>query len=152
MGWLIDTLQGVGGVFGEVCHFIPNCDLVMTGLKILVLLFIVGWVRSRLGGGLIATIVMLFVGYFVLFPYWFLFGPLSIIYVLAIVGASGLVMDFVFTHEAYLGHPLGQSLSAGKLGGDMPSPTMPVSGRGAMFAAKQMVKGRKGPFGKGVGG
>ncbi len=60
------------------------------------LLFIVGWVRGHLGGGLVATIVMLFLGYLALFQYFYVFGPLTIVYLLIIMGVGGAVTDLAF--------------------------------------------------------
>ncbi|MFC2174425.1 hypothetical protein ACFLQ2_00960 [archaeon] len=101
MGFL-DSVLGTGmGAMGGVCGFIPNCEFIMLGLKIVMLLFIIGWVRSHLGGGLVATIVMLFIGYLALFQYFAVFGPLTIVYLLIIMGVGGAITDLAFGREYY---------------------------------------------------
>ncbi len=87
-------LLGLGALMEKV-------NLVILGLKIVVLVFIVGWVRAHIGGGRLGTFLMLLIGYLVLFRYWFLTGPLAILYLLAITGITGLAMDIVFTHGYY---------------------------------------------------
>ncbi len=86
---------------GPIASVLQKVNLVILGLKIVVLLFIVGWVRGHVGGGRLGTFILLLVGYLILFPYWHLFGPLAILYLLAITGVTGLAMDLVFTHQAY---------------------------------------------------
>lgn len=93
---IFGILQSLGGGLGDVCGFIPYCNLFMIGFKVFILVFIVGWVRKRLGGGTIASVVMLFVGYFVLFPGWFLFGPLGIFWLLALSHLTHLITTFGF--------------------------------------------------------
>lgn len=115
-GFFIDLGQSFAGILGSGCHFVPNCDIILIGFKIVMLLFIVGWVRGHLGGGIIATLVMLFMGYFMLFDFFFIFGPLAAIYILAIVGVTGLAMDLVFTKHYYLpggSHGGGEMAAAG---------------------------------------
>ena len=104
-GWFLDLLTGAGqsagGAFSFVCGMSKECEYLILGLRVVVLLFLVGWVRSRMGGGLIATVVLLFVGYLVLFQFWWLFGPLAIVYLAAMYGALGMFITFLFTKEAY---------------------------------------------------
>ena len=105
----------IGTVFGSlgggICSMIPNCELVILGLKIVMLMFIIGWVRSHLGGGMVATIVMLFIGYLALFQYFYVFGPMTIIYLLIIMGVGGAVTDIAFgRHEYGLASAEGQEL------------------------------------------
>ena len=101
MGFLDGVLGSGMGLFGGACSFIPNCEFIMLGLKIVMLLFIVGWVRGHLGGGLVATIVMLFIGYLALFQYFAIFGPLTIVYLLVIMGVGGMVTDMAFGRHEY---------------------------------------------------
>ena len=75
----------------------------MFGFRILVLLFLVGWVRNHLGGGTIATVVMLVVGYLLLFQFWEVYGFLVFIYLIIIVGFANVVMDIAFGRREYLG-------------------------------------------------
>jgi len=101
MGFM-QTLLGTGlSSMGGICGLIPYCELVLLGFKIVILMFIVGWVRSHLGGGLVATIVMLFLGYLALFQYFYVFGPITILYLLVIMGATGIIQDFAFGGGEY---------------------------------------------------
>ena len=100
MGGIFNALSKIG--FGSLYKAVPQLGFLMIGLRIVVLLFLIGWVRTHMGGGTIATVVMLVIGYFMLFKYWYLFGPLAIIYLLAIFGAMGLITDFLFTRQHYL--------------------------------------------------
>ena len=97
----LDSLIGKLLGLGPIASLLEKVNLVILGLKIVVLLFVVGWVRTHVGGGRLGTFVLLLVGYLILFPYWYLFGPLAILYLLAITGVTGLAMDIVFTHQAY---------------------------------------------------
>lgn len=100
-GFIIDVMKSFAGGFSGICSMIPQCELIMLGFRIIVLLFLIQWVRMRLGGGMIASVVVLVIGYFVLFEFWWLFGPLAIVYLAAIFGAIGLVTDFFFTKQHY---------------------------------------------------
>ena len=101
MGILQSILSSGMGAAGGACSFIPYCEVVMLGLKIVMLLFIIGWVRSHLGGGLLATMVMLFIGYLALFQYFAVFGPLTILYLLIIMGVGGAITDLAFGRHEY---------------------------------------------------
>lgn len=90
-------------------------NLVILGLKLVILIFIVGWVRVHIGGGRWGTFIMLLIGYLALFKYWFLTGPIAIIYLLAISGITGLAMDVVFTRQYYTS---GKGGLAGMEGGE----------------------------------
>ena len=101
-GMITSFFQSLGGSFGSLCGILPQCTLVILGLKVVVLLFLIGWVRSHLGSGILPTLAMLVIGYLILFQYWFLFGPLSIIYIIAILGGLNLFVTFIFTKESYV--------------------------------------------------
>lgn len=101
MGFLETVFGNSLGMLGGVCSFLPYCELLILGLKIVMLLFIVGWVRGHLGGGLVATIVMLFIGYLALFQYFVIFGPMTILYLLIIMGIGGAITDIAFGREYY---------------------------------------------------
>jgi hypothetical protein len=70
-------------------------SLIMLGLKIVVLLFIVSFVRGRFAGGAISTILVFVLGYVILFQNWMLFGPLMIIYLLVVFGFTAILIDLV---------------------------------------------------------
>ena len=93
---------------------IQKFNLVMLGLKLVILVFLVGWVRAHIGGGRLGTFIMLFLGYLLLFRYWALTGPIAILYLLAITGITGLAMDIVFTHQQYNPFSKGARETAGE--------------------------------------
>ena len=101
MGFIQVVFGSMLGMGGGLCSFIPYCNLVILGLKIVMLLFIISWVRGHLGGGMVATIVMLFIGYLALFQYFYVFGPMTIVYLLIIMGVGGLVQDLAFGSSMY---------------------------------------------------
>jgi hypothetical protein len=69
-------------------------NLVILGFKIVVLLFIVQFVRGRFGGGPIVTILILVLGYVVLFSNLApILSTAMFIYLFIIFGFSMLVMD-----------------------------------------------------------
>lgn len=70
-------------------------SLIMLGLKVVVLLFIVSFVRGRFAGGPIVTVLVLVLGYVVLFQNWMMFGPLMIIYLLVTFGFTAILIDLV---------------------------------------------------------
>ncbi len=87
-------------------------DLMWFGFKIIVLLFVISFVRSRFEGGPIITALVLILGYLMLFQYWHLFGPLMIVY---------FAIAFGFTMVLYDLSIAGPMASAG--GGDLPPDT-----------------------------
>jgi len=68
-------------------------DLLLLGFKLVVLLFIVQFVRNRFSGGPIVTVLVLVIGYIFLFQMWPLFGSMMLVYLLIFFGFSMLVMD-----------------------------------------------------------
>lgn len=69
-------------------------NLVILGFKIVILLFIVQFVRGRFGGGPIVTILILVLGYVVLFSNLApILSTAMFIYLFIIFGFSMLVMD-----------------------------------------------------------
>jgi F0F1-type ATP synthase assembly protein I len=117
MGFINDAVGGFYGLLGGACRFIPYCELVLLGFKVVMLLFLVGWVRSHLGGGLVATIVMLVLGYLVLFVYFDIFGPLTLVYLLLIMGVTGIIQDLAFGGGHYFGPSEAEhAMAAGQAG------------------------------------
>ena len=72
-------------------------DLIMLAIKIVVLLFIIQFVRERFGNSWFATLLIFGLGYIVLFQAWAIFGPIMIIYMLIIFGFTGLAMDLAIS-------------------------------------------------------
>jgi hypothetical protein len=83
--WIMNRL------FGQV--FGVEWDLIMFAIKLVVLLFIVSFVRGHFQAGTIVTILVLILGYIILFQYWMLFGPLMIIYILIVFGFTSILFD-----------------------------------------------------------
>ena len=91
------------GFFDFIGQIGETFDLIMLGFKVVLLLFIVGWVRNHLGGGLVAAVVIIIIGWFVFFEYFFIFGPMFVVYLVLIVGGSSVIMDLAFGRHQYLG-------------------------------------------------
>ena len=90
------VFDAIFGALGGVCNMLPNCDLIVIGFKIVLLMFVIGWVREHLGGGTIASIVMLILGYLALFPYFYLFGPMLAVYLVIMLGLANIIQDLTF--------------------------------------------------------
>ncbi|MBI1973871.1 hypothetical protein HYS54_03575 [Candidatus Micrarchaeota archaeon] len=83
----VDTIkEKVFGVTNTV-------DLLFLGVKLVILLFIVSYVRGHFGGGPVVTILTLILGYIILFQNWMIFGPLMILYLFIVFGFTALLMD-----------------------------------------------------------
>lgn len=93
------------GLFDFITEINDAFGLIMLGFKIVILIFIVGWVRGHLGGGLVATVAILIIGWFVFFEYFAIFGPMAIVYLILIIGGSGVIMDLAFGRGMYLEEP-----------------------------------------------
>ncbi|MBS3061456.1 MAG: hypothetical protein J4215_02630 [Candidatus Diapherotrites archaeon] len=65
-------------------------------LKLFVLIMIISFVKSHLGGGPLATMVMVFIAFFVIFDAWKIFGGIYLLYAIITLGFSGLLIDFFF--------------------------------------------------------
>ncbi len=83
--WVLDPVRDIK----------ETLDLVILGFKIVVLLFIVQFARNRFGGGTLVTVLILVLGYIMLFPLWPIFGPMMFIYLFIVFGFSMLLMDLV---------------------------------------------------------
>lgn len=91
------------GLLDFISSVQTTAGLVMLGFKIVILIFIVGWVRGHLGGGLTATVAVLIIGWLVLFQYFYIFGWLAVFYLILIIGGSGVIMDLAFGQHQYMG-------------------------------------------------
>ncbi|MCD4740342.1 hypothetical protein K8R43_04070 [archaeon] len=85
-------------ILGEIKN---SFELLMLGFKIVLMIFLIGWVRGHLGGGLIAAVVILILGYFVIFEYFIIFGPMFLFYLIIIIGGGVVVQDLAFGKEHY---------------------------------------------------
>ena len=80
---IFDSLMGSGSTI----------DLLVLAVKIVVLMFIISFVRERFGNSWFATLLTFVLAYIVLFQAWVIFGPIMIIYMFIIFGFTGLAMD-----------------------------------------------------------
>lgn len=70
-----------------------NFSLIILGVKLVILLFIVSFVRNRFGAGVIPTLLTLGLAYIILFHSWALFGPLMLIYLFIVFGFTAILFD-----------------------------------------------------------
>ncbi|MBU2100295.1 hypothetical protein KKG83_03325 [Candidatus Micrarchaeota archaeon] len=68
-------------------------------LKIFVLIALVSFIKSNLGTGPFAVILMAVVCYFVLFDQWKLFGGIYVLYIMFFFGLGHLLVDFFFVAQ-----------------------------------------------------
>ncbi|MEM3467424.1 MAG: hypothetical protein QW735_00810 [archaeon] len=85
-------IQGflIGKLFGNV---LSDFDLLILAFKIVVLLFIVGFVKNRFGGGPVTIIITLVLAYIFLFQHFEIFGPMMFIYLFIIFGFTQVLFD-----------------------------------------------------------
>jgi hypothetical protein len=76
--------------FGE---FFGDMQLI---LKIFTFMAIYSFARNHVGGGALAIAVILILSFFVLFVAWPLFGTIYLLYMVFILGAGGVLIDFFF--------------------------------------------------------
>jgi hypothetical protein len=75
---------------------ITDINYIVLAFKIVVLLFIISFVRSRFGGGPLATAVAFIIGYVALFTdYFYFFGPIVLIYLFIAFGFVYMLLDIV---------------------------------------------------------
>jgi hypothetical protein len=91
---ILASLNPLDYILKPVTNIMDTINLVILGFKIVVLLFIVQFVRGRFGGGPIVTILILVLGYVVLFSNLApILSTAMFIYLFIIFGFSMLVMD-----------------------------------------------------------
>lgn len=83
-------------LFGQIdrvlVNFIPQYNIVKLGFRILILLYIIAFVREKFGGGTLGTVAALVAAYVFIFELPFLqFAVLA--YILLTMGVSGILMD-----------------------------------------------------------
>jgi len=103
MGW-------IDQVFKSMLGSGSTWDLLMLAFKLVVLLFIIQFVRERFGNSWFATALTFVLAYIVLFQAWAIFGPIMIIYMLIIFGFTGLAMDLAIA-KPWAGHAIGTQSS-----------------------------------------
>jgi hypothetical protein len=77
----------------SLAEFFADFNLV---LKIFVLLTIISFVLNHIGKGPLGWGLILGLSVFILFDFWAFFGPVYILYMLLVLGVSGIVIDFFF--------------------------------------------------------
>jgi len=93
---ILASLNPLDYILKPVTNIMDTINLVILGFKIVILLFIVQFVRGRFGGGPIVTILILVLGYVMLFSNLApIFTTAMFIYLFIIFGFSMLVMDLV---------------------------------------------------------
>ncbi|HLC79621.1 MAG TPA: hypothetical protein VJG83_04315 [archaeon] len=65
-------------------------------LKIFVLMTLANWIRNHLGDSPLSWILIVGLGYFILFDGWAIFGPIYLLYILLGFGVSSVIIDFFF--------------------------------------------------------
>ncbi len=113
------VMEAIFSAMGGVCNMLPYCNYILIGFKLVLLMFVIGWVREHLGGGMIASVVILLLGYLALFPYFFIFGPMLVLYLFMIMGFTGIIQDMAFGKGYYgLGaqesHGAAENIAGGK--------------------------------------
>jgi hypothetical protein len=76
------------------------------------MLTIIGYVTQHLGKGPLAILIIIGMGYFILFDQWKLFGGIYVLYMLVLLGIGGVVVDFMFITPS--AHGAGGQVSNGK--------------------------------------
>ena len=92
---ILFNLFSIGSILPilSIGELFSDMDLV---LKIFVMMAIFGYVTQHLGKGPLAILIILGMGYFVLFDQWKLFGGIYVLYILVLLGVGGVVVDFMF--------------------------------------------------------
>jgi len=70
-----------------------DISLLILALKLVILLFIISFVRTRFGAGPITTVLVAVLAYLILFKYWVFTGPLALIYLFITFGFVSLLFD-----------------------------------------------------------
>jgi len=116
---ILASLNPLDWILKPATDIMDTINLVILGFKIVVLLFIVQFVRGRFGGGPIVTILILVLGYVMLFSNLApIFTTVMFIYLFIIFGFSMLIMDLVIAKpwaggggEEESGHTTGKEYS-----------------------------------------
>jgi len=92
---ILASLNPLDWILQPITDLKQTIDLMVFGFKIIILLFIVQFVRGRFGGGPMISILIMVVGYIFLEYMWPIFGPMMFIYLFIMFGFSAIVMDLV---------------------------------------------------------
>jgi len=87
-------------------------------LKIFALLTIVSYVRMHFGNSPLTYLLIIGLGWFILFDYWKFFGSVFLLFSLLMLGIAGILIDFFFVSQGItFGTP--QKTSALSSGADL---------------------------------
>jgi Na+-translocating ferredoxin:NAD+ oxidoreductase RnfE subunit len=95
------VFDAIFSAMGSACNLLPYCNYLMIGFKLVLLMFVIGWVREHMGGGMVAAVVTLVLGYLALFPFFYIFGSMLIVYLIMILGFVNIVQDLAFGKGHY---------------------------------------------------
>ena len=93
-------LAGLLGASIQIMPFILFLDDIVGDmtlvLKIFVLMTVISYVVQHLGKGPLALLVIAVMSWFIIFDYFYIFGGVYVLYMLALFGGVQLLMDFFF--------------------------------------------------------
>ncbi|MBR9707265.1 MAG: hypothetical protein GOV15_02410 [Candidatus Diapherotrites archaeon] len=110
---LIGFGGGLGGTFKEL----------ELGLKIVMLLTIIGFVRSHVQDPTVSVILIVIFAYLILIQNWAWLGPFYVFYMLIMFGLAGVIGDFFFVSQTVREHG-----AQAQMGGEHHMPGMPGMG------------------------
>ena len=87
--------------FLGVSDFFQDINLV---IKIFVLMTIISFVNNHIENKALKIVVFLVLAFFIIFDYWALFGGIYILYMLLMLGISGILVDIFFVSGMMGGH------------------------------------------------
>ncbi|MDO8537983.1 MAG: hypothetical protein Q7S21_03810 [archaeon] len=88
-------------VFLGLTDFFTDINLV---IKIFVLMTIISFVNNHIENKALKIVVFLVLSFFIIFDYWALFGGIYILYMLLMLGISGILVDIFFVSGMMGGH------------------------------------------------
>lgn len=77
-------------------EFFNDLNLIV---KIFAAMMLISWIKNHVGTGMLGIVLMVAIGFFVLFDGWALFGPIYVLYMLLMFGLSGVLIDFFFISQ-----------------------------------------------------
>lgn len=100
---------------GIINSIVADVELAITGFKIIVLLFIIQFIRGHFDAGPVPVLLTIIMGYIFLFHYWYVFGPIMLLYFLIIFGFTSILLDIAIVRPWAGGHGGGEpDTAAGK--------------------------------------
>ena len=106
-------------------------------LKIFLFMMIYNFGRNHLGNSVLAVMVILVFGFFILFVFWPLFGTLYLLYTLFMLGISQIIIDYIFVMPQVAESPVSS-------GADIANRMHQVAKTGGSLAGKMLHPPRVG--------